>query len=132
MQRSLEKVFNPRSVAVIGASEVAGKAAERRTRSLIQGGYPGDIYLINPKRSELFGRKTYPNITAVEKEVDLVMIVVAPKFLVPAVADDDEVRLQAVGNGDDLGAGRSLDDQGIAVDTLQLHQADLLLHRSPE
>ena len=87
MQSSLERVFNPRSVAVIGASEVAGKAAERRTRSLIQGGYQGDIYLINPKRSELFGRKAYPNITAVEKEVDLVMIVVAPKFLVPAVAD---------------------------------------------
>jgi acyl-CoA synthetase (NDP forming) len=87
MQRSLERVFNPRSVAVIGASEVAGKASERRTRSLIQGGYQGDIYLINPKRSELFGRKAYPNITAVEKEVDLVMIVVAPKFLVPAVAD---------------------------------------------
>jgi len=87
MQRSLERVFNPRSVAVIGASEVAGKAAERRTRSLIQGGYQGDIYLINPKRSELFGRKAYPNITAVEKEVDLVMIVVAPKFLVAAVAD---------------------------------------------
>jgi acyl-CoA synthetase (NDP forming) len=87
MARSLERVFNPRSVAVIGASEVAGKAAERRTRSLIQGGYQGDIYLINPKRSELFGRKAYPNITAIEKEVDLVMIVVAPKFLVPAVAD---------------------------------------------
>jgi acyl-CoA synthetase (NDP forming) len=87
MERSLERVFNPRSVAVIGASEVPGKAAERRTRSLIQGGYQGDIYLINPKRSELFGRKAYPNITAVEKEVDLVMIVVAPKFLVPAVAD---------------------------------------------
>ena len=87
MERSLERVFNPRSVAVIGASEVPGKAAERRTRSLIQGGYRGDIYLINPKRSELFGRKAYPNITAIEKEVDLVMIVVAPKFLVPAVAD---------------------------------------------
>ena len=87
MQRSLEKVFNPRSVAVIGASEVPGKAAERRTRSLILGGYQGDIYLINPKRSELFGRKAYPNIMAVEKEVDLVMIVVAPKFLVSAVAD---------------------------------------------
>jgi acyl-CoA synthetase (NDP forming) len=87
MQRSLERVFNPRSVAVIGASEVPGKAAERRTRSLIQGGYRGDIYLINPKRSELFGRKAYPNITTVEKEVDLVMIVVAPKFLVSAVAE---------------------------------------------
>ncbi|RLB28367.1 MAG: acetyl CoA synthetase, partial [Deltaproteobacteria bacterium] len=55
MERSLEYVFNPRSVAVIGASEVPGKASERRTRSLIEGGYRGDIYLINPKRSELFG-----------------------------------------------------------------------------
>jgi acyl-CoA synthetase (NDP forming) len=87
MQRSLQSVFNPRSVAVIGASEVPGKAAERRTRSLIQGGYQGYIYLINPKRSELFGRKAYPSITAVEKEVDLVMIVVAPKFLVSAVTE---------------------------------------------
>lgn len=87
MDRSLDKVFNPRSVAVIGASEVPGKAAERRTRSLIEGGYQGDIHLINPKRSELFGRKAYPSITEVGKEVDLVMIVVAPRFLVPAVAD---------------------------------------------
>ena len=87
MERSLEKVFNPQSVAVIGASEVPGKASERRTRSLLEGGYNGDVYLINPKRSELFGRKAYPNITEVDKEVDLVMIVVAPRFLVSAVAD---------------------------------------------
>ena len=87
MERSLEKVFNPRSIAVIGASEVPGKAAERRTRSLIEGGYEGDIYLINPKRSELFGRKAYPNITEVNREVDLVMVVVAPRFLVSAVSD---------------------------------------------
>jgi acetate---CoA ligase (ADP-forming) len=87
MSRSLDRVFNPRSVAVIGASEVPGKAAERRTRSLIEGEYQGEVYLINPKRSELFGRKAYPSIRAVEKEVDLVMIVVAPRFLAPAVAD---------------------------------------------
>ena len=87
MERSLEKVFNPRSIAVIGASEVPGKAAERRTRSLIQGGYKGDIYLINPKRAELFGRKAFPAITDVGKEIDLVMIVVAPRFVASAVAD---------------------------------------------
>jgi len=39
MEKSLEKVFNPRSIAVIGASEVPGKASERRTKSLIEGGY---------------------------------------------------------------------------------------------
>jgi len=87
VERSLENVFNPRSVAVIGASEVPGKASERRTRSLIEGGYKGGIYLINPKRSELFGRKAYPSITEIDAEVDLVMIVVAPRFLTSAVAD---------------------------------------------
>jgi acyl-CoA synthetase (NDP forming) len=87
MERSLDRVFNPQSIAVIGASEVPGKAAERRTRSLIQGGYAGDIFLINPKRSELFGRKAYATITDVDRNVDLVMIVVAPKYVASAVAD---------------------------------------------
>jgi acetate---CoA ligase (ADP-forming) len=96
VSRSLDRVFNPRSVAVIGASEVPGKAAERRTRSLIDGDYQGDIYLINPKRSELFGRKAYPSITAVDKEVDLVMIVVAPRFLVPAVAESVQMGAKGI------------------------------------
>jgi acyl-CoA synthetase (NDP forming) len=95
MERSLDYVFNPRSVAVIGASEVPGKASERRTRSLIEGGYKGNVYLINPKRSELFGRKAYPSITEIDGEVDLVMIVVAPRFLTDAVADS--VRMGAKG-----------------------------------
>jgi len=87
VEKSLERVFNPRSVAVIGASEVPGKASERRTRSLLEGGYKGDVYLVNPKRSELFGQRAYPSIIEVDKEVDLVMIVVAPKFLLSAVSD---------------------------------------------
>jgi acetate---CoA ligase (ADP-forming) len=87
MKRSMEKIFNPRSIAIIGASEVPGKASERRTRSLIEGGYGGDVYLVNPKRSTLFGRKAYSNITEIDKEIDLVMIVVAGRFLVSAVAD---------------------------------------------
>ena len=95
MERSLEKIFNPRSIAVIGASEVPGKASERRTRSLIEGGYKGDIYLINPKRAKLFGRKAYPNITEIDKEIDLVMIVVASRFLVSAV--EDSVKMGAKG-----------------------------------
>ncbi len=87
MAKSLEKVFNPRSIAVIGASEVPGKAAERRTRSLLEGGYAGEVYLINPKRPEIFGRKAYPSLKDVGKEVDLVMVVVAPRFVTTAVQD---------------------------------------------
>jgi len=96
MDMSMERVFNPRSVAVIGASEVPGKAAERRTRSLLEGGYDGNVYLINPKRSELFGRKAYPNITDVGQEVDLALVVVAPRFLVSAVADSVKMGVKGV------------------------------------
>jgi acetyltransferase len=88
MGHELDKIFNPGSVAVIGASETPGKAAERRTRSLIRDGYRGEIYLINPKRDRLFDRKAYPSILDIEAPaIDLVMIVVAPKLIPQAVAD---------------------------------------------
>ncbi|MBW2145488.1 MAG: acetate--CoA ligase family protein [Deltaproteobacteria bacterium] len=87
MHHSIHKLFNPASVAVIGASEVPGKAAERRTRSLIEGGYQGKIFPINPKRDTIFNRKAYQSILDVDEQVDLVMIVVAPRFVQQAVAE---------------------------------------------
>jgi acetyltransferase len=116
MVGSLESVFNPRSVAVIGASEVPGKAAERRTRSLFEGGYDGDVYLVNPKRSKLFGRKAYASITAVKKEVDLAMVVVAPRFLVSAVADSVKMGAKGIiiitaGLGETGEEGRKIEAQ---------------------
>ena len=93
---SLNRLFNPASIAVIGASEVPGKAAERRTRSLIRGGYPGKIFLINPKRDTLFERKAYPSILDIGQEVDLVMVVVAPKLIPQAVADSVKMRAKGI------------------------------------
>lgn len=87
MGSSLGSIYNPQSIAVIGASEVPGKAAERRTRSLINGGFKGEIYLINPKREKLFDRKAYPSILDIGGKVDLVMVVVPPKIIPQAVAD---------------------------------------------
>lgn len=94
--QSLKRLFKPASVAVIGASEVPGKAAERRTRSLIQGGYPGKIFLINPKRDRLFDRKAYPSILDIGEEVDLVMVVVAPKLIPQAVTDSVKMRAKGI------------------------------------
>ena len=87
MENVLNRIFHPKSIAVIGASEVPGKAAERRTRSLIEGGYKGKIFLINPKREKLFNRKAYPSILDINDEVDLVMVVIPPKFISQAVKD---------------------------------------------
>ncbi|MFQ6126177.1 MAG: acetate--CoA ligase family protein [Candidatus Heimdallarchaeota archaeon] len=87
MENTLKKIFNPRSIAIIGASEVPGKAAERRTRSLIEGGYDGKIFLINPKRERVFNRKAYPSILHIEDPVDLVIIIIPAKFIPRVVAD---------------------------------------------
>jgi len=62
-------VFNPRSIAVVGTSEIPGKASERRKRSLLEGGYEGNVYFVNPNRSEFFRRKIYTNLIEVDKEV---------------------------------------------------------------
>ena len=82
----LEPIMNPRSIAVVGASEVPGKASERRTRSLIQGGFNGEVYLINPKRDTLFERRAYPTLADIPGKIDLAMIVIPGRFIPEAVA----------------------------------------------
>jgi len=91
----MEKIFNPSSIAIVGASETPGKAAERRTRSLFEGGYQGKIFLINPKREKLFNQRAYPSLEAVPEPVDLVMIVI-PAPLIPDVITQS-VRKKAKG-----------------------------------
>jgi len=81
MQTSLNTIFNPASVAVVGASETPGKAAERRTRSLLEGGYSGKVFLIHPKRETLFGKKAYPSLDKVPEPVDLIMVVIPARFI---------------------------------------------------
>jgi len=81
MEQTLNTIFNPASIAIVGASETPGKAAERRTRSLLNGGYAGEVFLINPKRERLFGRKTYPSLEKIPGQVDLVMVVIPAPFI---------------------------------------------------
>lgn len=73
---SLVKIFHPRSVAVIGASCDPLKAGGLCVQSLLQCGYQGPIYPVNPNCNEIFGLKTYPSIATVPPPVDLAIIVV--------------------------------------------------------
>ena len=60
----LKTLLNPRSVAVIGASEDQTKFGGRLYKTLLQHQYAGAVYPINPGRDTLFGLKTYPSIAA--------------------------------------------------------------------
>jgi acyl-CoA synthetase (NDP forming) len=79
---ALDAIFNPKSVAVIGASDNPGKLGSHVMRSLTEGRYPGRIYPINPGKEEILGIKTYSSLSNVPDSVDL-SIIVLPAEQVP-------------------------------------------------
>src|SRR5512135_2615791 len=78
----LDPFFNPRGVAIIGASRDPQKLGYGVVRNLTDYHYPGPIYPINPTAREILGHTCYPSIADVPDPVDLAVIVVAA----PAVA----------------------------------------------
>jgi acyl-CoA synthetase (NDP forming) len=84
---AMEVIFNPRSVAVIGASDNPGKLGFHVMKSLTQGRYPGKIYPVNPGKNEILGIKTYPSLPQVPDTVDL-SIIVLPAEQVPRIVKE--------------------------------------------
>jgi acyl-CoA synthetase (NDP forming) len=80
----LNVIFNPRAVAVIGASDNPGKLGSHVMRSLTEGEYPGRIYPVNPGKDEILGIRTYPSLLKVPETVDL-SIIVLPAEQVPKI-----------------------------------------------
>jgi len=78
-------LFNPRHVAVVGASHSEGKIGYTVLKNIIDSGYKGRIYPINPKGGEILGKKVYTDIFSVDGEIDLALIVVPASIAVSAV-----------------------------------------------
>ncbi len=81
----LEKLFNPRSVAIIGASTKTLSIGNVITKNLLHYEYKGPIYPINPKAPEVRGLKAYPSVLEVPDEVDLAHISIPAKFVPQAI-----------------------------------------------
>ena len=76
----LEAFTNPRGVAVIGASPSPGKLGYAVLQNVIQYGYKGRIYPINPKAPEILGLPAYPSVKNIPGPVDLAVVLVpAPR-----------------------------------------------------
>jgi len=78
--------FNPKSVAVVGASRNSTTANYWLTANLVNLKYPGKIYPVNPNATEIVGLKCYANVRDIPGEIDLAAI------SVPAMATPDVVR----------------------------------------
>jgi len=81
---SLDKFFNPESVAIVGASRHEGKVGYEVLTNLIRAGYEGRIFPVNPNADTIEGLKCYATIESIGQTPDLVIIVV-PAKIVPAV-----------------------------------------------
>ncbi len=80
----LEKIFAPESVAVIGATTRKDSVGDRVFQNMIDAGYSGELYAVNPRYKEVHGKKCYPSIEAIGKPIELAVIVL-PAKVVPDV-----------------------------------------------
>jgi len=78
---SLEKFFCPDSVAIIGAAREEGKVGRTILDNIINFGYKGKVFPINPKADDINGIKCYKSILDVPQDVDLAVIVIPNKFI---------------------------------------------------
>ncbi len=83
----LRRFLAPRRVAFVGATEDLSKFGGRCMRLLIDFGYKGEIYPVNPKRGEIFGLKCYPSLADLPQQPDHVGIVLPGASVLQALGE---------------------------------------------
>jgi acetyltransferase len=73
---SFERLIHPRSIAVIGASTNPGKVGYSILKNIIDGGFTGDVFPVNPTAKEILGKECFPSLKAIPAAVDCAVIVV--------------------------------------------------------
>ncbi len=79
---AMERLFSPRSIVFVGASNSLGKWGGLVFRNLLDGGYKGEIYPVNPREESVQGRKAYSSVADVPGPVDMAVFAI-PAALVP-------------------------------------------------
>ena len=82
-----DKLFSPKAVAIIGASQKTLSIGNVITKNLLKYGYKGPIYPVNPKTDDILGLKTYASILDTPGEVDVAHISIPAKFAPAAIED---------------------------------------------
>jgi len=91
MDRSLSAILRPRSIAVVGASRQPQSIGREILHNLIQCGFTGPVYPVNPNAESVHSIKCYPSLRDIPGPVDLAVLVV-PKGMAARVVDDAVAR----------------------------------------
>jgi len=119
--KNLDYVFNPRSIAFVGATEGKPKWGFIILNNLVSGGYQGAIYPVNPGRAEVMGMRCYPSVADIPFDVDLAIFTVPARSVVAAM---DDCAAKGVKAALVISAGfRELGEEGAALETELLGKA---------
>ena len=92
----MDSFFNPRSVAVIGASTRSRSLGHVLLKNIVEGGYEGDVYPINPRADTILGLRVYPSISDVEAVVDLAIVMIPSTVIIEVVRQCGEKGVKAL------------------------------------
>ena len=92
----LEKLFNPRSIALIGASDKPLSLGTDLFTNLLAAGFSGKIYPVNPKYKEIKNHKCYKSIKDIHQEIDLVVIVTKAHLVEKVLRECGDQNIQQV------------------------------------
>lgn len=84
-RNNIERLFNPKSIAVVGASKDPAKAGSQALRTLA--GFPGKLVAVHPRESEIGGFPCYPSLPDLPEPVDLAILAIPARYCVQAAAD---------------------------------------------
>ena len=88
MFRTVEYLLRPKTIALLGASDSSrGGWVQEIYDNLEFSGFPAKLYLVNPKRRELWGRPVYPNFAAIPEPVDLALTIIPTVAIVDTLAE---------------------------------------------
>jgi acyl-CoA synthetase (NDP forming) len=85
--RVLEHIFNPKAVAVVGATDNPTKQGHWCVQSLLEMDYPGKIFPINPNRKDILGMKAHASVKEIPGEIDLAVVVVPAPVVSSVLAE---------------------------------------------
>jgi acetyl coenzyme A synthetase (ADP forming)-like protein len=91
--RQMNKVMKPDAVAVIGASDETGKIGNSVMKNLINGGYKGKIYPINPSADKIMGLQAYRSVKDVPGDIDIAVFAIPAKFVAGALKEVGEKKI---------------------------------------
>ena len=88
--KAMNRIMQPQSVAVIGASDEAGKIGNSVMKNLINGGYKGQIIPVHPKAAEIMGYKAYKSVKDFEGPIDTAVFAIPAKLVAGALIECGE------------------------------------------